>query len=85
MAGSAKARRGARAFLNKGAHGGQIGALFAGFFAARVECLQLGVTAHKKMLQAKSLLIEGSSRGARASSLAAIPFCELPIHRTPAW
>jgi len=70
-----------RAFFDEGPHGGQIDALFAGFLAARINGLQLRITAEKKMVQAKSLVIEGSSRGAVTSALAAVSFRKFRIRR----
>ena len=70
-----------RTLFDEGAHGGEIHALFAGFLAARVNSLQLRITAEKKMVQAKSLVIQGSSRGAVTSTLAAVSFRKFRIHR----
>jgi hypothetical protein len=41
----------------------------------------LRVATEEKMVQAKSLLIQGSSRGAVTSSLAAVSFAKFCIHR----
>jgi len=71
-----------RAFLNEGAHGGEIDALFARFFAAGVNRFQPCVTAKEEMIQAKRLLIEGSSRGAITTAHSAVSFFKLRIHRT---
>jgi len=70
-----------RALFDEGAHGGQIHTLIAGFLAARIDGLQLGITAEKKMVQAKSLVIQGSSRGAVTSALTAVSFRKFCIHR----
>ena len=68
------------AFLDEGAHGSEVYALFAGFLAARIHGLQLRVAAKEEMIQAKSLLIQGNSRGAVTSTLAAVSFRNLRIH-----
>ena len=70
-----------RAFFDEGAHGSEIHTLFAGFLAAGVNGLQLRVAAEKKMVQAKSLVIQGSSRGAVTSILAAVSFRKFRNHR----
>ena len=70
------------AFLDEGAHGSEVYALFAGFLAARIHGLQLRVAAKEEMIQAKSLLIQGNSRGAVTSTLAAVSFRKLRIHWT---
>lgn len=70
-----------RALFDEGAHGGEIHALFAGFLAARINVLQLRVAPEQKMVQAKILAIQGSSRGAVTSILAAVSFRKVRIHR----
>ena len=70
-----------RALFDEGAHGGEIHALFARFLAAWINGLQLRVATEKKMVQAKSLLIQGSSRGTVTSTLAAVSFRKFRIHR----
>jgi len=71
-----------RTLFDESAHGGEVHALFVGFLTARIQSLQLRVTAEKKMVQAKSLVIERSSCGARTSTLATVAFRKFPIHRT---
>jgi hypothetical protein len=70
-----------RALFDEGTHSGEIHTLFARFLAARVNGFQLRVAAEKKMVQAKILLIQGSSRGAVTSTLAAVSFRKFRIHR----
>src|SRR5437016_12311924 len=72
------------AFLDERAHGSQVDAIFARLLTARVNGLEPRVTAEEKMIQAKSVLIQRSSRGAVTSTFASVTFRKFPIHGTPA-
>lgn len=70
-----------RALFDEGTHDGEIHARLARFSSARIKGLQPRIAAEKKMVQAKSLVIQGSSRGAVTSTLAAVSFRKFRIHR----
>src|SRR5690348_8460675 len=76
----ANVQRFARAFLDERAHRRQCDRIFADFLPARIHTFQFAVATREKMIQTKSLLIQGSNRGAVASTLAAVSFPHVCIH-----
>lgn len=64
----------ARALFDEGTHGGSVGGFRAEPAAARVQAFQLVVAAQQKVIQAKSLVIQLSNRGARTRSHTAVSF-----------
>jgi hypothetical protein len=67
-----------RAFLDEGAHGGQVDGFNAEFAAAGINALESFIAAQKEMVQAESLAIQCSNRGPATSTHLAVSF---PSHR----
>src|SRR5438132_1118464 len=52
-----------RAFLDESAHGGYVDGFGAELAAPRIKAFELFVTARQEVVQAESLVIQGSNRG----------------------
>lgn len=84
LAMEADVQRLARALFDKSAHGGGVHGLCAESAAPRIQAFEPLIAAQQEVVQAKILLIQGSSRGARTRIHAAVSFSMFRIHSTQA-
>ncbi len=68
------------AFLDESSHGSQVQRFFGRLAASGIHGIKLFIASLQKVVQAKSLLIQGSNRGAATSILAAAPSQQFRVH-----